>query len=330
LRTFEKIVGLAKEQNVDLVLISGDFFDSNKVSQYLIQFVKEQFAILEKAGIRACILPGTHDALIPGEGIYLREQFHESPNVFVFHDQAQIKKEYPDLSVTIWGKVYQSNVSEDSALLSLTKNQLTTPFNIMMAHGSLKIPGKFKKDDWPFSLDEIANSSMDYIALGHWHGAQDVSSGGVSAWYAGSPEITSREEKGGLGAGFILIVELAKEAGGGTNIRVEPQKVGSKALVEEDIDVTGIDNEGYLKDKIKQGASPSLIKIVHIKGLLNPSIFFDSDGLVEELKDEFFHLKINMMAHVATESISEDQYPKELIVGQYVRIMQKKKKSGKV
>jgi DNA repair exonuclease SbcCD nuclease subunit len=323
LHTFGKIIALAKEKNVNLLVIAGDFFDSNKVSQYLIQFVKEQFAILKHAGVEVCILPGTHDALIPNEGIYLREQFRDSSNVFVFYEKGVEKKEYKNLDLTVWGKIYDSNKSKESALLSVPREKLSTKLNIMLAHGSLKIPGKFKDDDWPFDPKEIEYSNMDYIALGHWHGTQDVSQGPVKAWYAGSPELTNREEKGGMGSGYVLIVEIS-DNGGKKEVNIDPNRVGSKMLIEEDIDVTGMTEQIRIKEKIKEGAGLAVIKIVNIKGLLKPSIFFDPEAILEELGSLFFHLKINMIAHIAIDTIDEAQYPKELIVGQYVRLMRKK------
>lgn len=324
LDTFKKIVELAKGRHANIVLVAGDFFDSNKVPQYLIEFVKSQFAALQEAGIYVAILPGTHDALIPNEGVYLKEYFAEFTNVFVFHDPAAVKKEYPDLSLTVWGKVYQSNKSKDSALISFSKEEKSSTFNVLMAHGSLKIPGKYQKDDWPFGPEEIASSGADYIALGHWHGAQDISQKGAIAWYSGSPSLTDREEKGGLGFGHIILAELSQESGGKVQTSVEPIKVSAKVFIEEDIDITSVENLETIKKRIQEGAGAETIKIVNIKGLLHPGLILDAETMTEELKDQFFYLKINILAHLAVANISEEQYPKELVLGQYVEILKKK------
>lgn len=327
LETFDRIVQLAKDRDINILLIAGDLFDSNKVSQYLVEHAKEKLRELGQSGIYTCILPGTHDALFT-ESIYFREQFQDLPRTYVFVDSSHVVHEYPDLDLAVWGKANTSNKSQESAFPTLPET-FPHKFNVMMAHGSLQIEGKSAKDDWPVTFKEIASSRMDYIALGHWHGAQDVSQGRVTAWYAGSPEITYQEGKGGLGSGYVLFVELSKKEDGSHETKVEPIKVGSKDFQEEEIDASSFRDIAELKEKVAQDASPHLIKVVTLKGLLDPSFLLDLEALSEELRSKFFYLRIHNDTHVKIEDIEEDQYPKEMIIGQYVRILRDKIREAK-
>src|SRR3989344_3904771 len=206
LDAFAKIVDLAISEQVQLLLIAGDLFDSNFTSYQSVSFVKDQLKKLDNAGIRAVILPGTHDCL-SRDSIFKRENFIG----FIFDNPEETRKEFPELDLTIFGKPNLSNKSPDSPLAFLKVRDSESKYKIAMAHGSVQIEGKAAPDDLPISFQDIADSGMDYIALGHWHGAQDFSSGKVKAWYAGSPEITYQEGKGGLGQGYPLIVEISGE-----------------------------------------------------------------------------------------------------------------------
>ncbi|MBM3149586.1 MAG: hypothetical protein FJZ88_06130, partial [Chloroflexi bacterium] len=81
--TFDKIIDLAIKENVSLLLIAGDLFDTNRVHGIVVAKVLSAFRKLEERGVPICILPGTgtHDSY--GEdSIYRFVRF--PPNVVVF------------------------------------------------------------------------------------------------------------------------------------------------------------------------------------------------------------------------------------------------------
>jgi len=53
-----------------------------------------------------------------------------------------------------------------------------------------------------YNLREIANFGFDYLALGHWHSFQDFSQGNTKAFYCGSPEPISMDQKG---SGYVEV-----------------------------------------------------------------------------------------------------------------------------
>ena len=88
LDAFAKIIDLAISEQVQLLLIAGDLFDSNFPSYQSVSFVKDQLKKLDNAGIRAVILPGTHDCL-SRDSIFKRENF----TGFIFDNPEETQKE---------------------------------------------------------------------------------------------------------------------------------------------------------------------------------------------------------------------------------------------
>ena len=65
--------------------------------------------------------------------------------------------------------------------------------------------------------EELAATGRDYVALGHWDAQHDVSVGGVTAWYSGSP----------TRVGACALVTLV-DGEGGPAVRVEPVRVDDR------------------------------------------------------------------------------------------------------
>ena len=73
-RAFTRVIDKAIELDVDMLLIAGDFFDSNRASEVSTNFALEQLARL---GRPAIIGPGNHDCFDPGS-VYHRVDFGQA------------------------------------------------------------------------------------------------------------------------------------------------------------------------------------------------------------------------------------------------------------
>lgn len=312
-KTFSAIVKKAIEEKVDIFLIAGDLFDSNSISASITEFVKSQFKILQDNSIQVCIVPGTHDVL-DNSSIYKREKMiEEFSNVFVFIEDT--KKQYPNLDLTVWGKPNTSSKSNESPIIKLEGS--STKYNILMAHGSVRIQGKSAKDDYPITLDEIKDCEMDYVALGHWHSMGDYSQGDVKCFYSGSPEMIDLSQNG---AGNIILGTIEDK----NTVIIEPFKIGIISSLNVEIDLGQIENEEMLKKYILENSDKNLVKIVELNGLASPRVFIDPVKLEQELAEEFFRIKIINDSHTRLESIDEKDYPEELVIGRFVRLMKQK------
>lgn len=325
LDVFTKIVDTAIAEHAQLVLIAGDLFDSNYPSYQSVQFVKGQLGKLNINGIYVAIAPGTHDCLSK-DSIYLRENFSANlPYVYVFNDETITSKEFSDIDVTVYTKANISNKSTESpiAFLATESKQAKTKYKVAMAHGSVQIEGKSAEDDLPISLRDIAESGVDYLALGHWHGAQEFSFGNTKAWYAGSPEITYQEGKGGLGQGYALLVDILDKT------EVKPIKVSDKEMEELHIDMQVYENIENIYYELEKHANENKIISVTITGVIGSDIFIDEEKIEQDFKDKFLSISVSNKTAFTMDEVLARDYPEELVIGQFMKIMKEKIEKSK-
>ncbi len=164
-------VKLLKEacQDCDLLLLPGDLFDSARIYQDTLDALKELFSSISA---RVFIAPGNHDYLAPGSP-YLTENWGE--NVHIFTSSSIEKVHLEGLNCDIYGAAFTA--PEMPALLKAFRVEDESAINIMLLHGDFQ-PGSAYA---PLSLEEIARSGLDYLALGHVH-AMAVEKAGATTW----------------------------------------------------------------------------------------------------------------------------------------------------
>ncbi len=312
--TFKEVVQLAVDHKVSLFLVAGDLFDDNRQSWRNIELVKEQLNKLAENGIRACLLPGTHDYL-DTNSIYRKTNFaQECPNTKVFDSPGLSFEEFGDLGVTVYGKPNVSNRSHESPLEGL-KPATSSRYHIALAHGSLMIPGRVSEDDHVFQAEQIEKSSMDYIALGHWHRSYELPTTRACAWYSGAPEWLSSDQKD---TGSVLLVEIPDRG----RPKVTPLKTGQSQFEEVEIDLSEDVDVSAVKARIASGASPDLIRQVVLKGLRRLDMQLDIEEWQSELASNFFFLKIVDTSHPELHEIIDENYPEGSVIRRFVNLMQ--------
>jgi len=211
----KRLVALACEEQVDFIAICGDFFEDNLVSD---EAVYRGLRILQEADtLPVFILPGNHDPFSSGS-VYRRSAFDPSSlgNVRVLSTTAPV-------AVTEQCTLYPCPVMEKTSLQDPTADiparERQDELRIGLAHGSLKIEGKYQDDDHPISLEAWKAHDLDYLALGHWHSRVLFDEGRVA--YSGTPEQTSFSERD---AGYVLLVTIS---GPGAQPEIESHRVGT-------------------------------------------------------------------------------------------------------
>lgn len=311
--SFSALLSLAKAEKVDLILIAGDLFDSNQVSTDLVDYVTSEII---KVQIPVCILPGTHDCL-EGTSVYRSARFRDIGNLHIFSDEPAGWKVYPDLDLTIHSRANSSNRSRMSPLSGMSPNS-DTRWNVVMAHGSIQIESKSAADDYPITLEEIGASGMDYVALGHWHSAQDFSRGRTKAWYCGTPENLTYDERNP--AGQVLLVILDND-----RVKVEPRQTGRYLWKEVTLDAGDLANQSALTVKLKTHAGPQTLLKVKLTGLAHLDFIPEEERLREALSDDFFHVLVDSRSvHLMEAEIDPAAYPENTVTGRFLRLMQDK------
>jgi exonuclease SbcD len=310
LATFEQIIELAVRENVSLLLIAGDLFDTNAVHGAPVRTVLASFKKLEAAGIRACILPGTHD-VYSEDSIY---RFVRLPsNVTVFSPQ-HCSQTYQDLDLTVYGKVFDGKLVGTSPLLGISLST-DSKFHVGLAHCSLRIEGVIEKETMLVDRSEIAGSGLDYLAMGHWHSFRDCSQEPTKAFYCGSPEPIYMDQKG---AGSVALVTIhAKD-----NVDVQRIQVGSKSFDEMNINVELVRSIEDITQIVSAKADPNLILGVTLEGIPNLDHALDPHELEEELEGRFFCLRVLDHTSDRLEDVPLEDYPQDTMAGRFIKAME--------
>lgn len=216
LLTFERIVQLAKRENVTAVLIAGDLFDTKNIAAKARNLVLD--AIASNPEIDFLYLRGNHD---------WKTNFTDGrilPENFKCFGTDWVEYRYGDVSV--WGKETMEDDANYAALM-------TEPgrINIVMLHGQ-EVRSNVKDDASLIALPALKNRNIDYLALGHIHSykREKLDDRGIYC-YSGCPEGRGFDECGEKG------VVLLETEGGKVSSRFIP--VASRILHEIRVDITG-------------------------------------------------------------------------------------------
>jgi exonuclease SbcD len=180
---FRRVVDAAIDHRVDLVLIAGDFFDSNRASDVSTEFAIEQ---LSRLGVPTVICPGNHDCYDPGS-VYHRVDFRRAgPHVRVVSDIAGQAIDLPDLEAVVWGRASTERDPHFRPLEGIPPRD-GDRWHIAIAHGHFMEDARWERRWGPISAAELRALDWDYVALGHWDRHADVSQGAAPVVYSGAP-----------------------------------------------------------------------------------------------------------------------------------------------
>lgn len=196
----DRIGELAVARGVRHVLVAGDVYDTQDVSQRLLLQPLERMRAWP--GVLWHLLPGNHDPHQPF-GIWERLAQVDLPANIVMHLRARVWLDRDDRLAILPAPLAHFRSLED---LTAWMDAAETPadwYRIGLAHGSIR---GFGPQDSPVAnyIDprrpELAR--LAYLALGDWHGTRQI---GDRAWYSGTHEVDSYTVADG---GHVLVVTL--------------------------------------------------------------------------------------------------------------------------
>lgn len=209
----DRLAGLARDHGAPHVLVAGDVFDGVGVPDKLLRQLLERLG--RHDAVAWWLLPGNHDPA-SDTGVWRRvKSLPVPPNVEIV-DEPRPRSLVAPRSV---GQQPNDPLGVPAALLPaplLTRATSADPtawfdncetpsgtIRIGLAHGSA-IP-RFGPAEVLVPIDpaRAEKASLDYLALGDWHGVRNIS---ARAHYAGTPEPDSFDANG---QGYALIVRIA-------------------------------------------------------------------------------------------------------------------------
>jgi DNA repair exonuclease SbcCD nuclease subunit len=264
-----RVIGVARDQAAEFILVAGDTFEDNGVERTLIQKAAD---ILGSSPVPVYVIPGNHDPLTPGS-VWEHPAWKTMQHVHVLREEKPV--EIPG------GILYPCPVKDRQSRKDPTTWIGTGDagaIRLGLAHGNVEgVPQP--EPDHPIARDAAARAGLDYLALGHWHSTATYPAGdsAVRMAYSGTHEATGFGERD---SGNVLVVEIA---GPGSPPRVMPVRTGGLAwkVVEKDIREPG-DLRRVRADIESQESPNSTLVELRLKGLL-PADERDEIARIEEI-----------------------------------------------
>lgn len=270
LHTFERMVSFAKENEVSVILIAGDLFDTKTVTVKTKDIIRR--CIEENPGIDFLYLKGNHDAEVT-----LYDE--EAPSNLKLFSENWTSYEYEDVVIT------GAHLSEKSNLydsLLLDKNKI----NIVTLHGQeQKYVGKDKTET--VNLPLLKEKYIDYLALGHIHSYKEDRLDTRGIWvYSGCIDGRGYDECGEKGFSLITVED--------GEISHEFIPFMSRLINEIRVDIsdceTTADVDRLVSEKLSAVSQENLVKVV-LCGKVSVECSYDLSYIEDKYKDKFFAFK---------------------------------------
>ncbi len=204
LDTVNAIAELAQERQVDAVLVAGDVFEDNAVSDETLRRTMNAMVPFKGPWI---LLPGNHDAGLTQSAWSRLRRLAVVPENVILADRpdpielcqgrlvvlpAPLQRRHEVRDLTEWFDTFRSDIGI---------------FRVGIAHGAVtnRLPEAAGAQN-PIADTRVETGNLDYLALGDWHGMLEVAK---RTWYAGTPEPDRFKANE---PGNVLLVELV-EAG---------------------------------------------------------------------------------------------------------------------
>ncbi|AOY62479.1 DNA repair exonuclease [Xanthomonas citri pv. glycines] len=198
----ERLAAIATDRGVDAILVAGDVFDAQTVSD---KTIRRLFNAMQGFTGTWVLLPGNHDAAL-AESVWSRAQrLGAVPgNVIVCLEPkpvvvtgkftllpAPLTQRHTYVDLTEW---FAAHISTDDLP------------RIGLAHGSVQgiLPEDVDSAN-PIAAGRAQGAGLTYLALGDWHGTKRVDG---KTWYAGTPE-SERFKANESGQALLVGIEAA-------------------------------------------------------------------------------------------------------------------------
>lgn len=183
----KKIAALAVREKVDLVLLSGDLLDGESAYK---ETADELCRALRRIPAPVFIAPGNHD-YYTDKSVYARMELPD--NVFLFNKNTIEHFDFPEKGFRVYGAAF-TDKSSRPLLERFHAKRTDGMFNLMCIHGETDAPESAYN---PITTGQIAESGLDYLALGHVHKASGLQRAGNTRYsQPGCPEGRGFDEMG--------------------------------------------------------------------------------------------------------------------------------------
>jgi DNA repair exonuclease SbcCD nuclease subunit len=196
----ERLAALAVQHAADAVLVAGDVFDLQTVSE---RTVRQLFNALKGFDGPWVLMPGNHDAAL-AESVWTRAQ---RLGVVPAHVHLALRPEpvlLPQARLAVLpAPLTQRHTFDDATAWFDLADTPAGLVRVGLAHGSVQgLLAEHIDSPNPIAPDRAERARLDYLALGDWHGCREVN---ARTWYSGTPEPDRFRDND---AGHALLVDV--------------------------------------------------------------------------------------------------------------------------
>lgn len=276
----DRLAGLAREENAEILLLCGDLFDGERVFPETLERLRD---VLDALNLPTFIAPGNHDPFTPISP-YALQRWPE--NVHIFHSEHLEGVALPDLGCVVYGAAFVSPAKTEQVLagFSVPDDGKT---HLLCLHGDV---GGLNAAYGPILREQLAASGVQYAALGHIHQYSGVQKDGRTAWaYPGCPEGRGFDELDDKG---VLVGSVDQ---GGARLRFVPLCRRGYRILEAD--VTGRSPREALEAVAPETAAEDICRIVFTGEADERGV--DLPALESAYRDRFYALELRDKTHPA-------------------------------
>ena len=225
--TIEKILELAKEENVDVILAAGDLFEYPRPTPEVVAAVAK---VLQRSKVPIYAIPGNHD-LYGSSSVWNTPEFREIRHFNLHHEQSQTEIADGVILHSIPVKNIYDIQPQDELLEDVSDED---GVHIVMAHAHDVAVGTFGAHEnsikLPIDSSKVIGKGYSLLILGHWHSWLEVEENRVL--YPGTHEQTKFGERD---AGYVAIIDVPED---GSEPQIVQKKVGKIQWANEEFDCT--------------------------------------------------------------------------------------------
>lgn len=282
LEAIDRIAAVARNAGAGHVLVAGDVFDSETVSDLLLRQALSRMA--SHGDIRWHLLPGNHDPARTGGLWHVLGTIGIPERVHLHLEQRPMEIE-PGVHLLPAPLAAKAMATDPTAWMS-TASTPPGALRIGIAHGSVQGFGSLGEAAVPIDPSRAKQAGLDYLALGDWHGVKEI---GPETWYSGTPEPDSFA---GNDPGYALVVRFGT---GDRRATVEPVRTAAywwHAITIDTVTLAAADRVARDCASLPLPVGSCLLSLT-LKGRVDPSVAAAFDASLLRIEGALFDLRVD-------------------------------------
>lgn len=271
------ILRLARQQQVQAVFLPGDLFDSGRIYPETIEAV-EQF--LKDLAVPVFISPGNHDPYRAG---CVYDRMFLPDNVHLFRRGGIEPTEVPELGLRVWGAAFTDTFCP-CLIEDFSPEKHPGTVDVLCIHGTAEKDGFYN----PMAPELLANTGMDYVAMGHNHSCGGLQKAGDTYYlWPGTPMGRGFDETGRKG---VVIADLAPGA-----VKAQFAPLNGREYCTVEVDITDADPLAAVYQTVRGDTSRDLYRIILTGETKEP---VDLGAMQRVLQGRFYALDLQNKSRV--------------------------------